>query len=54
MCPFFIRVVFDRALSNYVVKVYQLPHLGNVVNFSSIAGHVKFEADLSAEERSHL
>ena len=49
MCPFCVRVVFDRVVGGYVFKVYRLPHLDHVVNFSSIVDHVKFEADLSSE-----
>ena len=26
-------------------KVYRLSHLGHAINFSSIVGHIKFEAD---------
>ena len=45
MCPFCVRVVYDRAVGGYVFKVYRLSHLGHAVNFSSIVGHIKFEAD---------
>ena len=53
-CPFCVRIVFDRAVGSYIVKVCMLSHLGHVVNLSSIIGHVKFESDLSVEERSQL
>ena len=32
----------------------RLAHLGHVVKLSSIISHVKFEADLSIEEKSQL
>ena len=54
MCPFCVHVAFDRVVGGYVVKVYQLSHLGRVVDVSSIAGRVKFEAKLSIEERKQL
>ena len=53
-CPFCVRIAFDRVVRGYIVKVCMLSHLGHVVNLSSIIGHVKFEADLSLEERSQL
>ena len=43
-CPFCVRVVF-------IVKVCRLTRLGHVVTLSSILGHVKFEDDLSIEEK---
>ena len=52
--PFCIRVAFDTAVGGYVVKVCQLSHLDHVANFPSIVGYVKFEANLSTEERSQL
>ena len=52
--PFCVRVVFDKTVGGYVIIVCRLSHLGHVVNLSSIIGHVKFEADLSIEERSQL
>ena len=53
-CLFCVRIVFDRSVCGHVVKLCQLYRVGHVVNLSSIVGHVKFEADLSVEERSQL
>ena len=53
-CPFCVRVAFDRLVGGYVVKSCRYSHIGYIVNLSSIIGHVRFEADLSLEERSHL
>ena len=53
MCPFCVGVAFERVGDGYVVKMYRLSHLGHVINFSSIVGHVKFEATLSTVERSY-
>ena len=50
-CPFSVRVAFDRSVGSYVVKLCKCLHIGHVVNLSSIAGHVKFESDLSVNER---
>ena len=54
MCPFCVRVAFDRVVGGCVAKVYRLFRLGDVINFSSIVGHVKFENNVSIEERSWL
>ena len=53
-CPFSVRVAFDRLVGSYVVKQCRCVHTGHVVNLSSIAGHVKFESDLSVDEREQL
>ena len=50
-CPFSVRIAFDRSVSSYVVKLCRCLHTGHVVNLSTIAGHVKFESDLSVDER---
>ena len=54
MCPFCVHVAFDRVVGGYIVKVCQLSHLDRVVDVSSIVGRVKFEAELSIEERKQL
>ena len=54
MCPFYVRIVFDRVVSSCSVKIYWLFQLGHMVNFSSIVGHIKFEAHFSVGERSKL
>ena len=54
ICPFCVRITFDRSVGAYVVKVCQLFHLDHVVNLSSTVGHGKFEAALYIEERSQL
>ena len=53
-CPFYVRVAFDRLVSAYIVKRCRSSHMGHAVNLSSIVGHVRFEADLSIDERSQL
>ena len=53
-CPFSVRIAFDRSVGSYVVKLCRCLHTGHVVNLSSIPGHIRFESDLSAEERSQL
>ena len=53
-CPFSVRIAFDRSVSSYVIKLCRCLHTSHVVNFSTIAGHVKFESDLSVDERDHL
>ena len=53
-CPFSVRIAFDRSVSSYVVKLCRCLYTGHVVNLSTIAGHVKFESDLSVDEREHL
>ena len=53
-CPFCVRVTFDRSVDVYVVKRCRSLHIGHVKNFSSIVGHVRFEADFSVQERSQL
>ena len=50
-CPFSVRVAFDRSVGSYVVKQCRCVHTGHVVSLSTIAGHVKFESDLSVNER---
>ena len=50
-CPFCVRITFDRSVGSYVVKLCRCLHTGHVVNLSSIPGHIRFESDLSAEER---
>ena len=54
MCLFCVCGVFDREVGGYVVNVCQLFYLGHIVNFSSIVGHVKFENNVSIEEKSWL
>ena len=49
-----VRDAFDRLVGGYGVKSCRYLHIGYIVNLSSIVGHVRFEADLSLEERSHL
>ena len=51
---FCVRIAFDRSVGSYIVKVHRFTHLGHVVNLPFIIGHVKFEADLSIEEKSQL
>ena len=53
-CPFSVRIAFDRSVGSYVVKLCRCLHTGHVVNLYSIPGHVKFESDLSADERGQL
>ena len=53
-CPFCIRVAFDRLVCAYVVKRCRSSFIGYVVNLSSIVGHVRYESDLSVDERSQL
>ena len=53
-CLFFVRVVFDRSVGVYVVKICWSSHMDHVVNLSSIVGHVRFEANLFVDERSQL
>ena len=53
-CPFCVRIAFDRSVGSYVVKLCRCLHTGHVVNLSSIPGHIRFESDLSIEERSQL
>jgi len=53
-CSFYVRVAFDRSVGVYVVKRCRSSHMGHVVNLYSIVGHVRFEADLSVDERSQL
>ena len=53
-CPFCVRVAYDRSVGDYVVKRRRSSYIDHIVNLSSIVGHVRFEADLSVEERSQL
>ena len=53
-CPFCIRVALYRSIGVYVVKMCRSSHMDHVVNISSIVGHVRFEADLSIDERGQL
>ena len=53
-CSFCVRIVFYILVGSCIVKVCQLTDVGHVVNLSSIIGHVKFEANLSIEEKIQL
>ena len=53
-CPFCVRIAFDRSVGSYVVKLCRCLYIGPVVNLSFIPGHIRFESDLSIEERSQL
>ena len=52
--PFCVCVAFDRSVGGYIFKRCRSSHIRHAVNLSSIVGHVKFEADLSVEERRQL
>ena len=53
-CPFRVRVAFNISVGGYVVRKCVYSYIGHIVKLSSIAGHVRFEADLSTEERNQL
>ena len=53
-CSFCGRIVFDRSVGSYIVKLCRWLHTGHVINLSSIPGHIRFESDLFIEERSQL
>ena len=51
---FCVGVAFDRSVGVYVVKRCRSSHMSYVVNLSFIVGHVRFEADLSVDDRNQL
>ena len=54
VCPFCVRISFDRVVSSYVIENCVLAHEDHIVIEVSIVGHVKFESDLSEEEQMQL
>ena len=54
VCPFCVRISFDRAVGSYVIKNCVLAHEDHIVIKVSIVVHVKFESNLSEEEQMQL
>ena len=51
---FCIRVAFDRSVGAYIVNWCRSSYMGHVVNLPSIVGHVRYESNLSVDERIQL
>ena len=54
VCSFCVSVSFDRIDNAYIVTSCRVDYEGRVANHASIVGHVKFESDLSNEEKDQL
>ena len=53
-CPFCVRIALDRSVGSYIVKMCRCLYTSHVVNLSFIPGHIRFESNLSIEERIQL
>ena len=49
LCPFCIRLSFDRDNGHCIIKRSILTHEGHVVNQASFSGHVYYKTDLSGD-----
>ena len=54
LCPFCVRISFDRGIGHNVVKRSVFTHEGHVVNQASISDHASYESDLSDDEKNQL